>query len=60
MKTKLTILCSLWVVIIAGAAGWAMNLIDLVGMADEGITTELVIRIVGVFAVPLGAMMGWL
>ncbi len=45
---------------IATAVGWVMNIIDLVGMLGGPITVMFVARLVGVFAWPLGAVLGFL
>lgn len=37
--------------------GWVLNIIDLIHMHD-GITGLLVARVVGIFMVPLGAVLG--
>ena len=47
------------VVIIAGVVGWVLNLIQLFGMWSQEITTELVIRIIGVPIPIIGAIAGW-
>lgn len=39
------------------AYGWVLNIIDLIHMCD-GITGLLVARVVGIFIVPLGAVLG--
>ena len=39
------------------AYGWVWNIIDLIHMHD-GITGLLVSRVVGIFIVPLGAVLG--
>lgn len=47
----------LWV---AGIAGWIMNIIQVIKMADAGFTAMFVLKIVGIFAAPLGAILGWI
>lgn len=39
--------------------GWVLNLIDLIGMIGQEISTEFILRIVGVPIVPLGSIMGY-
>jgi hypothetical protein len=41
------------------AIGWVANIVQIVHMIHEPVTTELVIRIVGVFAAPVGSVLGW-
>jgi len=47
------------VVAIAGIYGWIANIVKLVGMLDGGVTAMFVARIVGIFAAPLGAVLGF-
>lgn len=50
-----------WILIVAIATvGWVMNIVKLVGMLDGEVTTMFIARIVGVFAAPLGAVLGYL
>jgi hypothetical protein len=44
---------------IAGAVGWVMNLVDIANSSFSDITGMLVLRIIGVFIVPLGAVLGY-
>lgn len=44
---------------LAAIGGWIANIAKIVGMAGGEITTMLVLRIVGVFAIPLGAVLGY-
>lgn len=48
------------VLLIAGMGGWIANIVKLAGMHFEPITTILVIRVVGIFVPPVGAVMGFL
>lgn len=47
--------------IFAAFIGWAMNLIEVINMAFDSspLTSEFVIRIVGVPVAILGAVLGW-
>lgn len=45
--------------IAAAFAGYVMNIIQLISTADGGFTTMFVLRIVGVIAAPLGAVLGF-
>ena len=38
--------------------GWVMNIVDLVHMSFDPMTGEAIVRIIGVFLVPVGAFMG--
>lgn len=45
--------------IIGGGIGWVLNIVDIVNGNFDHITGMLVIRIIGVFVVPLGAVLGY-
>lgn len=41
--------------------GWVINLFKLIGMRHtDTITTDLILRIIGIPLVPIGGIMGWL
>lgn len=44
---------SLWIAVIAG---WIMNIVEMFG---DITTNELIIRAIGIFVAPAGALMGW-
>jgi hypothetical protein len=44
---------------IAGAIGWVMNIVAIAGSNFNDINGLLVLRIVGIFFGPLGAVLGW-
>lgn len=47
---------------IAGLIGWCLNIFKLLGIATSGFSgqeAEAVIRAIGIFAAPLGAVAGW-
>lgn len=46
--------------LIAGVAGWVMNIVAIVHTVNQPITGLLIARLVGVPAAPLGAILGWL
>lgn len=47
---------------IAAAIGWVMNIMAIFDLAisDGGVTAMFILRCVGVFFAPLGAVLGWL
>jgi hypothetical protein len=47
------------VVWLLGAIGWVMNLITIANSSFDVITGMLVLRVVGVFVAPLGAILGY-
>jgi len=57
---ELTIALVWFVLVVGGMIGWVLNIIKLVGMIDSEITTMFVLRIVGIFAAPLGAVLGYI
>jgi hypothetical protein len=50
------IVIALWV---AAIGGWIANVVKLVGMLDGAVTTMFIARVVGVFAAPLGSVLGY-
>jgi hypothetical protein len=42
-----------------GAVGWIKNLFALLGSNFDPITGEVMLRVIGVFISPIGAVMGW-
>ena len=50
----------LLIVALVGAWGWISNIIKLASMDFGGITGILVLRAIGVFVAPLGAVLGFL
>jgi hypothetical protein len=45
--------------IVAGIAGWILNIVKLVELFGGPVTGKLVLRAVGIFAFPLGAVLGF-
>lgn len=41
------------------AAGWVMNIVSIVAASGGDMTTLLILRIVGIFAFPLGGVLGF-
>ena len=52
---------SILLVLLAAILGWVLNVIAVIGLAvsDAPITAMFVLRIVGVFLAPLGAILGF-
>lgn len=46
--------------VLAGIGGWVANIVKLIGMIDGVVTAMFVIRIVGLFVPPLGAILGFM
>ena len=47
------------VVVLAGIVGWVMNIFDIVAAVSDPITAMFIIRCVGIFVAPLGAILGY-
>jgi hypothetical protein len=47
-------------ILFAGIYGWVNNIITIYESNFNLISGQLILRIVGVFVAPLGAVMGWL
>lgn len=47
------------VIVLAGLYGWVNNIITLFGMSDVW-TGEGILRVAGIFAAPLGAILGYI
>jgi hypothetical protein len=47
----------LWV---AAVIGWVMNIVTLYHMSFATMTGELVVRVIGIFVAPIGAIMGYI
>jgi len=50
---------SIGLFIVAAIGGWVANVVKLIGMIDGELTAMFIARIVGVFAAPLGAILGY-
>jgi hypothetical protein len=48
------------ILFLAGVWGWVWNIIKIVDAVNDPITLMLVFRAIGVFAAPLGAVLGFL
>lgn len=51
----------IWITIfIVMAVGWCMNIYQITQMYDNGITAKFVFKVIGVFAFPIGALLGFI
>lgn len=46
--------------VVLGVGGWIANIVKLVGMLDGSVTAMFIARVVGVFAAPLGSILGFM
>jgi hypothetical protein len=53
------IYCAYGLALLAGGIGWVWNIVKIVGSDFGQITGLLIIRIIGVFLPPLGAIVGY-
>lgn len=47
-------------IVVGAIAGWVMNIVTIAHSSFDVLTGMLVLRIVGIFVAPLGAVLGWL
>jgi hypothetical protein len=45
--------------VLAAMWGWVWNIVKLIGLLDGGVTAWMIARAVGVFAAPLGSVLGF-
>lgn len=50
----------LFTVFILGFAGWIMNIMTIAGSNFNDLTGLLILRVVGIFVAPMGAVLGWI
>lgn len=55
---KLALLLGIIGAAIMGIIGWVLNIIALLGTGAD-ITAMFVLRCIGIFVAPLGAILGW-
>jgi hypothetical protein len=46
-------------VLLFGAVGWVWNIVKLIGMGLDPITGLLIVRAIGIFVPPVGAVVGY-
>lgn len=59
LDVSLKVYIGIIVVFLIGIGGWIANIVKLIGMIDGGITAMFIARIVGVFAAPIGTILGF-
>ena len=60
MNSALIILLMYFTIVIAALYGWIMNIVSLAHMNMTDVTGMLVLRVVGIFMAPLGAVLGYI
>jgi hypothetical protein len=58
--TELVMVLFIGSLVLASAFGWVWNIVKLVGMDLDPITGLLIVRVIGIFLVPLGCIVGYL
>lgn len=58
-KVLFSFYCSITIVFIVLCIGWVLNLIEIVSTFSGPLTGMLIARLVGVFAMPLGGILGY-
>lgn len=53
-----TVAAGIGAAVLLAIIGYIINLFQIIGFIGEDVTTELIIRAVGVFAWPIGSIMG--
>lgn len=61
MKTIVALYIAYILFILGLLIGWVMNLIEVInlGLSASPLTTEFIVRLIGVPVGPLGGIMGW-
>jgi len=49
-----------FVLMVAGVGGWIANIVKLTDMAFDPLTGMVVLRFIGIFVAPLGAVLGFI
>lgn len=55
--TTALLVITIWLTIVVG---WCMNIYQITQMYDNGITAKFVFKVIGVFAFPIGALLGFI
>tara|TARA_R110000851_G_scaffold12862_6_gene44334 strand:- start:12359 stop:12532 length:174 start_codon:yes stop_codon:yes gene_type:complete len=50
---------AIWTFVVLILIGWVMNLISLLHMSFDPLTGMAVLKVVGIFLVPVGGVVGW-
>lgn len=59
LSTHITALALVFLVVVGGLGGWVWNIVKLAHMGFDPLTGMAVLRIVGIFLAPLGAILGY-
>lgn len=53
-------IASVWILAIAMGIAWIVNIVKFIGMIGGDVTAMFIARGIGIFAAPLGAILGFL
>lgn len=59
-QTPLAVYLGLIFLYVAMTVGWVMNIVTIWKLMDNEVTTKFIIRVVGIFVFPIGAVLGYL
>ena len=59
MKTPISISVIFAVLWVAGGIGWILNIVHIIHEASNPITALFIVKCVGIFIAPLGAVLGY-
>ena len=48
-----------FIILLLGTGGWIANVVKLIGMINQDISTLFILRIVGIFLAPFGCILGY-
>lgn len=51
---------TIFIIVIAGAIGWILNVIKVTALFDNPVDAMFVLRCVGILLAPLGAVLGYM
>lgn len=59
-QTPLAVYLGLIFLYVAMTVGWIMNIVTIWNSMDNEVTAKFIIRVVGIFVFPIGAVLGYL
>ena len=59
MKAAAAVLLTYAIIAVLAIIGWVMNIVAIFGLDFSHVSAEMVIRIIGIFVAPIGAVYGW-
>lgn len=59
-KAEISGLAALLIIGVLVVAGWVMNIMSIWNTIDNPLTAKFILRVIGIFVAPIGAILGWL